>query len=147
VGYSSVVSEGQNLAAFPGVLIAQTKPVASSGTYFISASASLDIEGSDNSGAACYDTTASSGSPFQLGGSALNGEQQASITDVISVSAGDSFQLFCFGSDSSDFLNGGITATLINNPSDASKKPRHSRTFHLPGASSQAQEGGQLQGK
>jgi hypothetical protein len=147
VGYSSVASEAITLATFPGALIAQTKPVATSGTYFISASASLDIEDNNNGGAACYDTTASSGSPFQFGGSGLNGEQQSSITDVISVSAGDSFQLFCFGSDSSEFLNGGLTATLINSASDASKKPRHPRKFHLPGAFTDLQERGQLQGK
>jgi hypothetical protein len=134
------------LATFPGALIAQTKPVATSGTYFISASASLDIENSDG-GAACYDTTASSGSPFQFGGSGLNGEQQASITDVISVSAGDSVQLFCFGSDSSEFLNGGLTATLITDAANASKKPRHPRTSNLPGSPAQLQKSGPLQDK
>lgn len=143
VGYSNITSEGITLAPFPGVLVAQSNPVATSGTYFISASAFLEIFTTDNSGATCYDTTASSGAPFQLSESTLNGEQQTSITDVITVSAGDSFQLFCAGSDSSEFLNGGLTAVLINNASDASKKPRHPRKSHLPGASTRLQEGGQ----
>lgn len=135
VGYSSVVSQGAILPAFPGTLIAKSSPVAASGTYFISASALVDVE--DNSGVFCYDTTARSGSPFQFGGSTLIGLQQASITDAISVSAGDSFQLWCSGSDNdvSELLNAGITATLINSAFDTSKKPRHPRKVHPPATS------------
>jgi hypothetical protein len=139
VGYSSIVTQGSTLAAFPGALIAQSNPVATTGTYFVSASAFLDIESSDNTGAFCYDTIASSGAPFQFSGSLTNGLQPASITDVIRVSAGDSFQLFCSGSDSSEFLNGGLTAILINSVSDSSKKPRHPRSLHLPGVPTQHQ--------
>ena len=136
VGYSSVVSEGQLLSVFPGTLVAQTNPVATSGTYFVSASAFFQIDPSDKGGVRCYDTTARSGSPFQFSGSDSAGNQPASITDVITVSSGDSFQLFCFGSvDITDTLNNaGLTAILINNASDASKKPRHPRKFHLPSA-------------
>ncbi len=137
-GYSGVANEGITLVPFPGILVVQTKPVATSGTYFISASALLEIDATDNSGATCYDTTASSGTPLQLSESTLNGEQQMSITDVITVSVGDSFQLFCTGSDadSSLFRNGGLTATLIDSASDASKKPRHPRKAHPPVTSS-----------
>jgi hypothetical protein len=147
VGYSGVVNQGAILPAFPGALITQSIPVATSGTYFISASALVDVE--DNNGVFCYDTTASSGSPFQFGGSTLIGLQQASITDAISVSAGDSFQLWCSGSDNdvSELLNAGITATLINSAFDASKKPRHPRKFHLPSAFTHLQKSGQLQDK
>jgi hypothetical protein len=147
VGYSSVASEGQTLSVFPGTLVLQTSPVATSGTYFISASASVQIDPSDKSAVLCYDTTARSGIPFQFGGSDSVLNQQVSITDVVSVSAGDSFQLFCYGSvDLTDeFNNGGLTATLINNASDASKKPRHPRTFHLPVTPKQLQHSGQLQ--
>jgi hypothetical protein len=136
VGYSSVVNQGVTLAPFPGVLVAQSNPVASSGTYFLSASVLLDIEdNSNNSGAFCYDTTSSSGSPFQFSGSSSSLDQTASITDVIKVNAGDSFQLFCYGSDSSELINAGLTATLINTVSDASAKPRHPRTLRIPGTS------------
>jgi hypothetical protein len=136
VGYSSIASEGQALSVFPGTLVLQTNPVATSGTYFVSASVFLQNDPSDKGGARCYDTTASSGLPFQFGGSDSLLNQQVSITDAVSVSAGDSFQLFCFGSvDITDeFNNGGLTAILINNASDASKKPRHLRRFHLPRA-------------
>jgi len=149
VGYSSVASEGITLTPFPGVLVAQSNPVATSGTYFVSASALLEIFTTDNSGATCHDTIASSGAPFQLSESTLNGEQQMSITDVITVRAGDFFQMFCTGSDedSSLFRNGGLTASLINNASDASKKPRHPRESHFPSAPTHAQESSQSQDK
>ena len=149
MGYSSVTSEGQTLSVFPGTLLLQTKPVATSGTYFISASAFVQNDPSDKSGVKCYDTTARSGIPFQFGGSDSVLNQQVSITDVVSVSAGDSFQLFCFGSvDLTDeFNNGGLTAILINNASDASKKSQHSREFHPPAASIRPLGSGQLQGK
>jgi hypothetical protein len=123
------------LPGFPGVLVAQSNPVAFSGTYFISASALLDIGAGDNEGAFCYDTTASNGTPVQFGGSGLTGNfQQASITDVFTVNAGDSFQLFCYGSIGgfSDAFNAGLTATLINSADSASKKVRHGRKIHPP---------------
>lgn len=126
VGYSSVsIDQDPLLPGFPGVLLAQSNPVAFSGTYFISASALLDIGAGDNEGAFCYDTTASNGTPVQFGGSGLTGNfQQASITDVFTVNAGDSFQLFCYGSIGgfSDAFNAGLTATLINSADSASKE-------------------------
>ncbi len=136
MGYSSVTSEGQTLSVFPGTLLLQTNPVTTSGTYFISASAFVQNDPSDKSGVRCYDTTARSGVPFQFGGSDALLNQQVSITDVVSVGAGDSFQLFCFGSvDLTDeFNNGALTAILITNASDTSKKPRHSGKVHLPAA-------------
>jgi len=136
VGYSSVsIDQDPLLPGFPGVLLAQSNPVAFSGTYFISASALLDIGAGDNEGAFCYDTTASNGTPVQFGGSGLTGNfQQASITDVFTVNAGDSFQLFCYGSIGgfSDAFNAGLTATLINSADSASKKVRHGRKIHPP---------------
>jgi Collagen triple helix repeat (20 copies) len=134
-GYSSVsVDQFPLLPAFPGVLVAQSNPVAFSGTYFISASALLEIGGGDTDGAFCYDTTASSGTPVQFAGSGLGNFQQASITDAFTVNAGDSFQLFCYGSIGgfSDAFNAGLTATLINSADSASKKVRHTRKIHPP---------------
>jgi Collagen triple helix repeat (20 copies) len=134
VGYSGLnIGQFPTLTDSPGVEIAHTSPVAVAGTYFVSASALLESS-ADSSGALCYDTTASSGSSSQFAGSSSFGFQQASITDVITVSAGDSFQLWCYTQNggSSIVYNAGITATLINNASDASKKPVHSRKIHPP---------------
>lgn len=132
VGYSSVnIGNFPVIAASPGTLIAQTNPVATSGTYYISASALLDIRAADTLGAFCYDTLASIGSPVQYGGSSsagvAQGFQQASITDVLFVGAGDSVELWCYGSTGgvSDVFNAGITATLIDSAFDAVRNPGH----------------------
>jgi hypothetical protein len=134
VGLSSAISGGVILPAFPGVLVAQSAQVAPSGTYFISASALVDVE--DSNGVFCCDTIASNGTPFQFGGSTLIGAQQASITDAIAVNAGDSFELWCSGSDNdtSEFLNAGLTAILINSASDASNRFQDSRTHRPTGS-------------
>jgi hypothetical protein len=143
VGDSSL-GGGETLAAFPGTLVAQSTTSATSGTYFISVSALLQIGSGDTLGAFCYDTLASNGGAFQYGGSSSagvqQGFQQASISDVISISAGDSVELFCYGSNGgfSSVFNAGITATLINSASDASKKPRHPRNIIPPGTSEAA---------
>jgi hypothetical protein len=146
VGYSGLnIGQFPTLTSFPGVLIAQTKPVANAGTYFLSASAALDIDAADESGVTCYDTTATGGSPIQQSGSITPGAQAASITDVIRVSAGDSFQLWCYNSDGgqSSIFNAGLTAILINNAFDANRKLRHPGKFHLPGEALQPQGSGQ----
>jgi hypothetical protein len=58
---------------------------------------------------------------------------------------GDSFQLWCYTQNggTSSVFNAGITATLINSASDASKKPRHPRKVHPPTASPRLRESGQ----
>lgn len=145
VGYSGLnIGQFPALTDSPGVEIAHTNPVAAAGTYFVSATALLE-SAADSSGALCYDTTASSGSPSQFAGSSSVGFQQASIADVITVSAGDSFQLWCYTQNggTSSVFNAGITATLINSASDASKKPRHPRKVHPPTASPRLRESGQ----
>ena len=126
MGYSSVnVGQFPILTAFPpGTLVAQTN-AAVSGTYYISASALLRIGATDVDGF-CYDTTVSRGSAFTYSGSDVAGHfQPTSITDVITVNAGDAFQLWCYsfnGDGSSSVFNAGLTATLIDSASDASKK-------------------------
>jgi hypothetical protein len=138
VGYSGLnIGQFPALTDSPGVEIAHTNPVAATGTYFVSATALLE-SAADSSGALCYDTTASSGSPSQFAGSSSFGFQQASIADVITVSAGDSFQLWCFTQNggTSSVFNAGITATLINNAFDNASGVRkisgHSRRVHPP---------------
>jgi hypothetical protein len=136
VGYSGVSLQGTDLPAFPGALIAQTGPVATAGTYFISASVLLSIDPGDTDGALCYDTTASTGGVNQLAGSSSFGNQQASITDVLTVNAGDAFQVWCFGTrgDFSISSNAGLTAILIASALDH-KLPHHSQRLQLPGTS------------
>jgi hypothetical protein len=113
------------LPVYPGILVGQTNPVPTSGVYYINAAALLEVASADPEGAFCYDTTASSGTPSQYGGSgdAADRLQQASIADALFISAGDSAQLWCYsalGGGSYDF-NSGITATLINSASDRVK--------------------------
>jgi hypothetical protein len=136
VGYSSTnIGNFPVIAASPGTLIAATNTIATTGTYYISASALLDINAGDTLGAFCYDTLASSGAAVQYGGSSSagveQGFQQAAITDVLFVGAGDSVQLWCYGSSGgvSDVYNAGITATLINS---ADVAPRHIRHLRKP---------------
>ena len=112
-------------------VVAQTNPIATSGLYYISGSAMLFININDGGGF-CYDTLASTGSASQWGGSnSVGGYQQTSVTDALSINAGDSIQLVCQTDNNNGFsfvFNAGLTATLINSGSDAPKKAGHSRT-------------------
>ena len=129
-GYSALVAPGSDmpLSDTAGV-VAQTNTIATSGTYFISASA-MPFVSSDGTFAFCFDTLASSGTASQYGGAFATGNYvSASISDVLFVEAGDSVQLLCYASgSSSEAFDAGITATLINRP-DAAKK-KHSRHRH-----------------
>lgn len=111
-------------APFPGILVAQTSPV-TAGTYFINASALLDITSGDE--VFCYTTSANNQNfPTNFGGSSLGGFLlQDSNTDVLTVGSGDAFQLFCYSAvtQNSSVFNATITATLINNAFSAKKGP------------------------
>jgi hypothetical protein len=113
-------------SGLPGNLIAQTNPVGTSGTYYISGQ-DLPFVATGDSFVFCYDTLASSGAASQYGGNFSTGGTyaQASITDVLFINAGDSVQLFCYtgGANGSYSFNGGITATLINSANRAKKAP------------------------
>jgi hypothetical protein len=115
-------------------VVAQTSPIATSGLYYISGSAMLFINFNDGGGF-CYDTLASTGNSSQWGGSNfVGGYQQISVTDALSINAGDSVQLVCETNQSNGYsyvYNAGLIATLINSGSDA-KKPRHSRMQQPP---------------
>jgi hypothetical protein len=131
MGLSAAIPPGSNvpLPATPGTIILQTNPVPTSGVYYITASALLEVASADPEGAFCYDTLASTGSASQYGGSgdAADRLQQASISDALFINAGDSVQLWCesaLGGGSYAF-NAGITATLINSAVDA-PRARHS---------------------
>src|ERR1700733_179241 len=122
VGYSARGAGTLLTAPFPGILVAQT-PAVNAGTYFINASALLDITSGDE--VFCYTTSVNNPNfPTNFGGSNFGGFlQQDSNTDVLTVSAGDAFQLFCYSAvtQNSSVFNGTITATLINSAFSAKK--------------------------
>jgi hypothetical protein len=116
VGYSTFVPA--DLALSSGYqTVAQTNTIATSGTYFISASALPFVEAGD-SYVFCTDALASTGAHSQFGGSFQSGNYaEVSITDVLFISAGDAVQLDCEtgGNNGSYIFGGALTATLINN--------------------------------
>jgi hypothetical protein len=124
VGYSSLLDYGifPELSRAPGVLVAETAPVATTGTYYITASAFLSVDPNDGV-AWCYDTTPFTGYIRSTGGGTAY-YSQASITDALIVNAGDSVQLWCYSGEGDGFsfvLNAGLTATLIDSSSAPSK--------------------------
>ena len=98
------------------MLVAQTPPVVA-GTYFISASTLLDVASGD--GAYCYVATANGAGLTPNYGGAYNPSTttafaQASNTNVVTVVAGDSIELWCYDhTGGSTVYNSAITATLI----------------------------------
>ena len=124
MGYSAQCDAGCGigLVGFPGEVIVETATV-KAGTYYVSSSTLLDLVSGDEG--FCYVTTADTGSIHTEGGSGLGGAyQQASTTDVFSVSAGDAFELVCYNSSGgSNVFSAAITATQINTAFDAKPKP------------------------
>lgn len=126
MGYSVIVS-----ADFPLVsgyqTVAQTNPIATSGTYFISASLLPFVEAGDTY-VFCADALASTGAHSEFGGSFQSGNYaEASITDVLFIAAGDAVQLDCEtgGNNGSFIFDGALTATLINSADFAKRGPHH----------------------
>ncbi len=110
------------LAGYPGALIAETGPV-QAGTYFVSASTLFFLASGDDG--FCYITTVNNaGTTDNYGGTGTGGTyEQASNTDVFTVTAGDAFELFCYnGGFSSEVFNATLTATLINSATASSKE-------------------------
>jgi hypothetical protein len=113
-------------------VILQTNPVSTTGVYFISANALLNIDASDVA-AYCFVTPASSGgADGNYGGSSAVGHyQSAAITDYFFLGAGDAMQLVCFSnsSDANTYVySASMTATLIGSASaraEAHAKPQH----------------------
>jgi hypothetical protein len=113
-------------------LILQTNPVSTTGVYFISANALLNIDAADFA-AYCYVTPASSGAKDgNYGGSSAVGHyQSAAITDYFFLGAGDAMQLVCFSNANdanTSVFSASMTATLIgsaNARAEAHAKPQH----------------------
>jgi hypothetical protein len=129
VGYSTFVPSDLGLVSGYQT-VAQTNTIATSGTYFISASVLPFVEAGD-SFVFCADALASNGTHSQFGGSFQSGNYaEASITDVLFISAGDAVQLDCeTGGNNGSFIFGGaLTATLINS-ADLTERA-HSRHPH-----------------
>jgi hypothetical protein len=120
------------LAAYPGALIAETGAV-QAGTYFVSASTLFSLASGDDG--FCYITTVNdAGSTNNYGGTGTGGTyEQASNTDVFTVTAGDAFELFCYNAGlNSEAYNATLTATLIN--SAAASSIEGTRTLTPPHA-------------
>lgn len=95
VGYSAFNSN-IHLAGAPGTVVAQTNTIGTSGTYYITASALLVIDSGDR-GAFCYVASANNPNPDGMfGGTTSTGYQQASVSDALTVSAGDILELWCY---------------------------------------------------
>jgi hypothetical protein len=126
VGYAAISNHIIPLG-YPTV-VAQTAPIETAGWYFISASALLNIDYEDTSGAFCWAAPASTETnDGNIGGSDSHGNQQASITDIFYVSSGDAVQLDCLSNvnDANTFVNNAsLTATLINSVSLISPEAR-----------------------
>ena len=125
LGYSSVIPFGTGLTLTSGrQIVTQTNTIATTGTYFISASALPFVVAGDKD-VFCYDALASTGgNPSQFGGSFQSDNYApVSITDALFITAGDTVQLGCEtdGDNGSFVLNAGITATLINSSNQAKK--------------------------
>lgn len=102
--------------------MAQTSAVSTAGTYYVTSSTLLFANVSDE--AFCYQTTANT-APITSnfgGNSSAGGYVQASNTADISISAGDSFELWCYDSADNGYVYGGtLTATLINTDNPSAK--------------------------
>jgi Collagen triple helix repeat (20 copies) len=118
VGYYAKGSD-LGLVTYPGVLVAETAPVAA-GTYFVSASTLLQLTSGDEG--FCYTTTASGQTTGNYGGMTGTGYAQASNTDVFTVSDGDAIELWCYDVENDSTVYGGtVTATLIGSVTSPSK--------------------------
>ena len=133
MGYSALLPLGSQLFLRHPVVVAQISPIETSGLYYISGSARLDIA-LDDAGGFCFDALVSSEIANQIGESSNRGRITVSITDALFINAGDSVEKWCYSgvnSPSSSVLNAGLTAILINSEFDA-KQARRSRVHHTP---------------
>jgi Collagen triple helix repeat (20 copies) len=123
---TAVINVGPSWAPTPadqGTMVLQTGPIPSAyaGTYFVSSSTTLQ----DPSW--CYVTTAQTAPATGFVAYGPNGTT-ISITDMVTIAAGDQIQLWCVA-PSGDALQGpawaSLTATLVNsvNPAPAASAP------------------------
>lgn len=126
------------LPYFPGVLVAET-PAVVAGTYFVSASTLFFLAGGVEG--FCYISSVNNNGATNnyggsTGGSTGGTYEQASNTDVFTVTAGDAFELFCYNAGfsseiPSQVFNANMTATLINTVSPTASE-RASETLVHP---------------
>jgi Collagen triple helix repeat (20 copies) len=136
VGYST---SGGTIDGIGGggspTLVLFTDEIETTGTYFVTATALLQVASGD--GGYCYATTADEGGGGTQGGSNTAGYQQASVTNSIFAEAGDFIEFYCYSAantDATNVFNSALTAVLINS-SDANKKgSMRTHTEGAPGA-------------
>ncbi len=129
VGYSTSGGSVTGLGSSSSpTLVLFTNEIQTTGTYYVTASALLDIAAND--GAYCYIGTAFEGGGGTQGGSSAGVQtgqgifQQASMTDAVFASAGDFIELYCYSANNtgnSSVYNSALTALLVNS-ADVSKK-------------------------
>ena len=133
-GYHGIRPSGStiNLGGFGNpTAVVSTNPVAG-GLYIVTATALVFPDNSTTSDQVyCYIATASNSSTdFAFGGSSVSGSyQDASVTDSLTVSAGDSIVMYCFSNqgDSNSFVNNAtITAVQLNAISNKTTGSGHS---------------------
>jgi hypothetical protein len=138
IGNAAYLSYEANVAlnATPANILA-TGAINNAGTYFISASAFVNVASGDE-GAFCYDALESNGLISQVGGFYTDGSYvNVSLTDAFSINAGDQVLLYCYtgGNNGSLLKNAALTATLINHasiPPKAGKSERRPKSRALP---------------
>ena len=133
-GYRGIRPSGSiiNLGSFSSpTAVVSTNPVAG-GLYIVTATALVFPDNSTtNDQVYCYIATASnSNTDFAFGGSSASGfYQDASVTDSLTVAAGDSIVMYCFSNqgDSNSFVNNAtITAVQLNAVSNKTTGNGHS---------------------
>jgi hypothetical protein len=103
-----------SLAAYPGTVVTTSDAVTTSGAYFITATALLDVASGD--GTYCYITTVDNN--FLDGtqmGSDIAGFGSTAVTDEWFVESGDVIELICYSENAdSNVNNSALTAVLMN---------------------------------
>jgi hypothetical protein len=115
------------------MIVVSTNGVPAAGTYYINGSVSVAVGVNDEVFCVAGDLTNATGFNEE-GGSSVSGLQQISVTQTVQASAGDVLAISCLG-PSSQVATSGIAAVLIDQPSDAVKKPaKGKRPTRLPTA-------------
>jgi hypothetical protein len=137
IGYSAAVGEVDGIGGSGNpTLVAFSDEIGTSGTYFATGSALLNIASGD--GGYCYLTSFDEGGGGTQGGSSNGGNyQQASMTNTIFASAGDFIVMYCYSAantGNTNVFDASLTAVLIDSSDDSKKANRKTHSSHTLGA-------------